>query len=293
MNFRNLSTKLGVGAGVAALALLTVGGTAFASTPTPTESATITGGSLSVTPTGNGSVTATLGQNVSATGTLPPATWDDSTGTGDGWTGSIEATALNYTGTWSTAAPAGSGVSMTALTTDTSAPFTGSADGITYTVAVTGSGTFTYTSNDPSDASGSGTFTAGSPATVGKYGLTITIQSGIGKGNSYVLNCGTQNASSLTIPSSGTTITPVSTTSPSPFFIGGNETIETGNGSGGYGSAAPLLSAGVDTGMGAYNVNPAVKFTPDNNSWASTYTSDVLYSIASGPYVPQETNAMG
>jgi len=277
MNFRNLSTKLGVGAGVAALALLTVGGTAFASTPTPTESATITGGSLSVTPTGNGSIAATLGQGVSATGTLPPATWDDSTGTGNGWNGTIEATPLNYTGTWNDEG------SATALTTDTSAPFTGSADGITYTVNVSSEGTFTYTSNDPSDPSGSGTFTAGTAAAVGKFGLTITLPSGETNGQ-FVLNCGTQNTSSLVFASSGTTITPVSTTSPSPTVVDAGDTIETGATTGDYGSAFEILSAAIDTGMGAYNVTPAVKFTPDNNSWASTYTADVLYSIASGPY---------
>jgi hypothetical protein len=288
MKLRNLSTKLGVGAGVAALALLTVGGTAFASTSNPTETATISQGSLSVTPTGNGSVSVTLGQNVTANGTLPAATWDDATGTGEGWSGTVQTTPFVYTSTWTPYYPGGglAAPETTALTTDTSAPFTDTVDGIIYKVTITGDGTFSYTSNDSSDPSGSGTFTAGTAAAVGKYGLTITIQSGIDSGE-YELQCGTQNASAMTFANTGTTITPVSTSSTAPTVTNTGSTITPGDSAGDYGTAVQILSAAVDTGMGAYDVTPAITFTPDNNSWAKAYTANVLYSITSGPYATQ------
>jgi hypothetical protein len=64
------------------------------------------------------------------------------------------------------------------LTTAGSAPFTGTTDGITYTVTTglvtSGVGSFTYTSTNPGDPSGSGTAVASTAAHVGTAGLTIT-----------------------------------------------------------------------------------------------------------------------
>jgi hypothetical protein len=222
--------------------------------------------------------------DASGTGALPTAVWADTTGSGAGWQGSVAATDLVYTGTWTAAS------GSAALTTDTSAPFTGVSDGVTYTVTVTGSSSFTYTSTDANDASGSGTYTAGTAAAVGTKGLTITLPSGISSGT-YTIQAGTQNANAIVLAdgSSNTaaTIAAVTgTTSPAPTFVSANNgsTIAGGGTSStSYGSAVTFLSAAADNGMGQYTVAPGATITSDLNSFAANYVGNIQYTIASGP----------
>lgn len=283
MNFKSKLIKFGVGAGVATMAIASLGATAFAATSAnSSETLTVTAGSLSVSNTTAATIKAAV--DASGTGALPSAVWADTTGSGAGWQGSLAATDLVYTGTWA----AGSG--STALTTDTSAPFTGVSDGVTYTVTVTSSTAFTYTSTDSNDASGSGTYTAGTAAAVGTKGLTITLPSGITSGT-YTIHAGTQNASAIVLndASSNTaaTIAAVTgTTSTPPTFVAANNGATVAGGgtsSTSYGSAVTFLSAAVNTGMGQYTVSPGATVSADMNSFAANYVGNIQYTIASGP----------
>jgi hypothetical protein len=282
MKIKSTLIKFGVGAGVATMALASLGATAFASTSAnSTETLTVTAGSLSVSNTAAATIKAAV--DASGTGALPSAVWADTTGTGNGWQGSVAATDLVYTGTW--AASSGS----TALTTDTSAPFTGVSDGVTYTVTVTGSGTFTYMSTDANDASGSGTFTAGTAAAVGTKGLTITLPS-VTSGT-YTIQAGTQNASAIVLAdgasnTSATIAAVTGTTSAAPTFVSANNgsTIQGGGtASTDYGTAVTFLSAALNQGMGQYTVSPGATVTADMNSFAANYVGNIQYTISSGP----------
>lgn len=257
---------------------------AFASTSaTSTENLTVTAGSLSVSNTAPATITAVV--DATGTGALPSAVWADTTGSGDGWSGSIAATDLVYTGTW-----AGS----SSLTVNTSTPFTDSVDGVSYTVNVTavpGSnpGTFSYTSTDPNDPSGTGTYTNGTSATVGTEGLSITLDSSAVVGSTYTIHAGTQSSSAVVLDSSASaaSISPVSgTTSPNPVFVGSGSTV-TGGGTAPTAfvaaDAVKFVHALVNTGMGQYNVTPGATVTADLNSWAATYTAGIQYTIVTGP----------
>lgn len=282
MKIKSTLIKFGVGAGVATMALASLGATAFASTSAnSTETLTVTAGSLSVSNTNAATITAAV--DASGTGALPSAVWADTTGSGDGWQGSVAATDLVYTGTW--VASSGS----TALTTDTSAPFTGVSDGVTYTVTVTGSGTFSYTSTDANDASGTGTFTAGTAAAVGTKGLTITLPSTTS--GTYTIQAGTQNASAIVLAdgasnTSATIAAVTGTTSAAPTFVSANNgsTIQGGGtASTDYGTAVTFLSAALNQGMGQYTVSPGATVTADMNSFAANYVGNIQYTISSGP----------
>ena len=237
-------------------------------------------GTLFVSNTTPATITAPV--DGSGSGALPSARWGDLTGSGAGWQGSIAATNFVYTGNWTplNSAPA--------LLSDTSANYTGTADGDTYTVQVTGvSGStidFSYTSTN--GASGTGSGTAGTATSVGTHGLTITFASSstYSSGNSYQIQVGTQNPSALILnnSSSSATISPYnSSTSTPPTFVNSTATL-TGGGTT-YGTAVPYLSANPNTGMGEYTVSPQATVTTDLNSWAATYTSNIQYTIASGP----------
>ena len=281
MRMKSNLAKFGVVAGVAMMGLM-ASTPAFATSANSTETLTVTAGSLSVSPTTAATIKAAV--DASGTGALPSAVWADTTGSGNGWQGSVAATDLTYTGTWV------AGTGSTALTTATSSPFTGLSDGVTYTVTVTSSTAFTYTSTDANDASGSGTYTAGTAANVGTKGLSITLPSGITSGT-YTIQAGTQNASAIALDNSSSntaaTIAPVTgTTSANPTFVSANSSATvTGGGTGAatYGTAVTFLSAALNTGMGQYTVSPGATVTADMNSFAANYVGNIQYTIATGP----------
>jgi hypothetical protein len=285
MKMKSNLAKFGVVAGVAMMGLM-ASTPAFASSTTSssTETLTVTAGSLSVSNTTAATIKAAV--DASGTGALPGAVWADTTGSGNGWQGSVAATDLTYTGTWVASS------SSTALATTKSSPFTGVSDGVTYTVKVTGAGTFTYTSTDANDASGSGTFstTASAASTVGANGLSITLPTSVTSGT-YTIQAGTQNASAIALDNSSSntaaTIAPVTgTTSANPTFVSANSTAAVtggGTGSTSYGSAVTFLSAALNTGMGQYTVSPGATVAADMNSFAANYVGNIQYTIASGP----------
>ncbi len=279
---RKLGQKSLVGAVLALLAVTVSTGAALASTSTLTT----TSGSLAI-----GTVTPeTITMAVGATGTgiLPSAPWSDTTGSGNGWNGTVAMSDFTYTGSWVAQG------SATALATASSGAFTGTQDGVEYTVTTgtitAGAGSYTWTSTDTTtgNPTGSGTAVASTANAVGTLGVTIDFGTqALTSGFVYVIKAGTQNAAALTLDTgaSGASITPASgTTSANPAFVG-NTTAVTGGGvsATAYGTAVKFVSAALNTGMGTYTVNPGAQIVSDSNSWATSYTAGVQYTIATGP----------
>ncbi len=270
-------------AGAAVALAMLVPSVAYASTSTSgQQTLAVQAGTLFVSNTTPANITAQV--DGTGSGALPSAEWGDLTGTGDGWQGSIAASNFIYTGNW---APVGS---APALSSDTSAGYTGTADGDTYTVTITSvsGATVNFTYSSTNGASGTGTATAGTAADVGTNGLTITFSTSAtyAAGDAYQIEVGAQNSSAMTLAdsSSSATITPYDgATSTPPAYVNATATVKGGGGT--YGTAVPFLSAAQNTGMGEYTVSPQAKVTTDLNSWAANYTSNVQYTISSGPYV--------
>jgi YVTN family beta-propeller protein len=278
-------------AGAAVALAMLVPSAAYASTSTSgQQTLAVQAGTLFVSNTTPANITAQV--DGTGSGALPSAEWGDLTGTGDGWQGSIAASNFIYTGNWS---PVGS---APALSSDTSAGYTGTADGDTYTVTITSvSGStvdFSYSSTN--GASGTGTATAGTAADVGTNGLTITFSTSAtyATGDAYQIEVGAQNPDALVLDdaSSSATIAPYDgTTSTPPTYVNSTATVKGGGST--YGTAVPFLSAAQNTGMGEYTASPQAKVTTDLNSWAATYTSNVQYTISSGPYVSSGGSTSG
>jgi fibronectin-binding autotransporter adhesin len=263
------------------LVLVSIPGQAWAANGT--ETLNITGGSLSIGTVTNGNISVSLGG--SANGAFPSAPWSDTTGTGNGWNGTIAVSDFSYTGAWTLA----SGTTQT-LATTAAGNYSDTVDGVTYTVKVGtgGSGTstpFTYSSNDPNDTSGSGTATNGSATAVGLEGLTITFTSGTtySSGDTYYVHVGTESASACILNSASGSITPAAgNTSTPPVFVNSGTTVS-GGGATTLGTAIKFVSAAIYTGMGTFTVVPGMNVTTDSSSWAGAYSATVQYTIASGP----------
>ncbi len=270
-------------AGAAVALAVLVPSAAYASTSAASQQTlAVQAGTLFVSNTTPADITAQV--DGTGFGALPSAEWGDLTGSGDGWQGSIAASNFIYTGNWS---PVGS---APALSSDTSAGYTGTADGDTYTVTITSvsGSTIDFSYSSINGASGTGTATAGTAADVGANGLTITFSTSAtyAAGDAYQIEVGTQNPSALVLndASSSATITPYdNAASTPPAYVNATATVKGGGST--YGTAVPFLSAAQDTGMGEYTVSPQAKVTTDLNSWAANYTSNVQYTISSGPYV--------
>jgi YVTN family beta-propeller protein len=270
-------------AGAAVALAVLVPSAAYASTITSAQQTlAVQAGTLFVSNTTPADITAQV--DGTGSGALPSAEWGDLTGSGDGWQGSIAASDFIYTGNWS---PVGS---APALSSDTSAGYTGTADGDTYTVTITSvsGSTIDFSYSSTNGASGTGAATAGTAADVGTNGLTITFSASAtyATGDAYQIEVGAQNPDAMTLnnSSSSATIAPYdSATSTPPAYVNATATVKGGGST--YGTAVPFLSAAQDTGMGEYTVSPQAKVTTDLNSWAANYTSNVQYTISSGPYV--------
>jgi len=270
---------------LSALGAITLLVGSLAAFPTPAYASTST---TSSTPVGTLFVSSSTSANITApiggsgSGTLPAALWGISTGTSDGWQGSLAASNFIYTGQWT---PIGS---APPLGSSSSAGYTGSANGNTYTASVTSvSGSdigFSYSSQN--GATGTSTATAGTAANVGTNGLTITFSSSVtySAGDEYQIHVGSQNANALTLADSTSAASIVpdqSPTSAAPNFV--NPTASISGGGANYGPAVTILSAPSYSGMDEYEVTPAATVTVGTNSWAATYTSQLQYTISSGP----------
>lgn len=252
-----------------------------ATSGTGTTSTSLTSGSLSVGSVGSATtLTGTVAG--AAAGTLPSVSMTDSTGTGDGWNGTLGVSDLTYTGLW---APVGG---ATALTTTTSGAFTGTVDGVEYVVTantiLSGAGGYSWTSTDSADPSGSGTAVA---ATANPVGLGITINFGTqspAAASEYVIKVGTQSATALSLDSAAGSVTTTSGNTPPVLVNTGAVVTGGGVGATAYSSTAiKWVSAALATGMGTYSLVPGVSVASDVTSWAATYTAGLQYSIVTGP----------
>lgn len=274
-----------VAAALGLVGVLGPAGAAAAATSTGTANATTTSGSLSIGTTTNETISVPVAGT--GNGILPSAVWSDSTGTGDGWNGTVAVSDLSYTGSWVAQG------SATALTTATSGAFTATQDGVEYSVTTgtitSGAGSYTWTSTDTTDsAGGSGTAVASTANAVGTQGVTIDFGTqSLTSGFVYVIKVGTQSASafSLDTAATGASVTAVSgTTSTAPAFVGNGTTVSGGGvASTAYGTAVKFVSAALNTGMGSYTVDPGAQVNADASSWAATYTASAQYSIITGP----------
>lgn len=258
---------------------------AYSATSTTGQSTiSLTGGTLSIGTVTNQTISGTIGSTL--TGSLPSAAWSDNTGSGSGWNGTIAVSDFTYTGQWSQT----SGTTQ-ALGSTNGGSYTGTNDGVYYTVTVASGGTssstpYSYTSND-SGASGTGSATNGSSTSLGLNGINITFASGTtyGSGDTYTVHAGTQSTTTLALDATVGSITAASgTSSPAPAFANSG-TVVGGGGTGvtSYGTAVKFVSAAVNTGMGTYTIVPGASLSVDGSSWAASYLGGVQYTIASGP----------
>jgi hypothetical protein len=238
-------------------------------------------------------MTVTAGA-ASVSGTLPSAQWSDTTGTGNGWSGTIAVSLFNYTGPWTT------DTGTDALGATTSGVYTGTGD-IYYTVTVS-SCTFNASGSSLSlnyAGAETGTFNATlsllqtTASTVGTHGITITwVQQSAtatscpyAANDAYGIQAGNFSATALTLAdgNAGATITPATgTTSPNPAFVNATSSV-TGGTPSAVGAAVKFLSAATSTGEGTYTVVPYATLTVDTSVWSATYSATVTYTIASGP----------
>jgi len=278
-----LATVVAVATVVGVLAPM---GAAFANTGvTGTGQAQLTGGSLAIGAiTNNNNISVNLA-SFTGSGLLPTAVWSDATGSGYGWNGTVAVSDFTYTGVWTnTGSP---------LVDATSGAYTGTQDGVVFTVDATaisnGAGSFTWSSTASTSNTGSGTAAASIATVIDGQGVSINFGTASPTaGTLYQLQAGTQAPSALSLLSTETSaaVTVVdSSTSADPVLVSANTTVA-GPSSGvaqSYGTPLKFVAAAPNTGMGEYLVVPGVTFHADVNSWAALYTANVEYSIVTGP----------
>lgn len=276
-----------IGGATAMAVALGVPGIALASTAS-TSTVNATTGALTIGSATPQSVTAPIGGT--GTGLLPSAQWSNTTGNGTAWHGQVAVSDLTYTGTWTQVTG-----TTTPLGTATSA-YTGTADGVEYTVTVGSGGTatstpYSWTSTDPTTKTGgTGTATNDTAVTIGTLGIKINFAASTTypAGAAYRIEAGTQTASAFVLDgkATGAGITAATTTSSTAPTFEHTGTVVAGGATVGlssYGTAISFMTAAQGTGMGTYTVKPGIKVTLDPQSWKAAYKAGVQYTIATGP----------
>jgi hypothetical protein len=275
-----LATVVAVATVVGVLAPM---GAAFATGNT--TGAQVQGGTLEIgTINNSGNIPVSMG-TLLGVGLLPSAAWSDATGSGSGWNGTVAVSDFTYTGVWTnTGSP---------LVDATSGAYTGTQDGVVFTVDATGisngAGSFTWSSTASTSNTGSGTAAASIATVIDGQGVSINFGTASPTaGTLYQLQAGTQAPSALSLlsteNSAAVTVVDGSLSAP-PALVSANTTVA-GPSSGTpqlYGTPLKFVAAAPNTGMGEYLVVPGVTFHADVNSWAALYTANVEYSIVTGP----------
>lgn len=245
------------------------------------DTLTVTGGSLSVASVGaaNFAVTLNSGTVTSAITSLNAGTYADTTGTGAGWNGTLALQQFVNTQAW---VPTG-----TALNSNASATYTSTTNNAYYSVAVTADGGTTVNVTWSGTESGSGTATKGSAFAIGTKGITITFKSGSTYliTDSYTIKADVLATSALVMATGGSCVAQGSTASGAnlPTMTNTSATV-TGGTYNTYGSAVKIITAAVNTGLGAFICTPKATISTDSNAtWASSYTATAQYTIATGP----------
>jgi collagen type I alpha len=216
----------------------------------------------------------------SLSGTLPAATWSDTTAGGSTWHGTVAVTLFNDTGTW--ARTQGSDT----LAVTTSGVYTGSAGQAYYVVSVTAdTGTAVTASVSGSETGTIAGGAHGSPLAVGTKGVTIQFRTGTtyAPGDQFTIHVGNLPASAMSL----------STATGSVTVLSGSETASLENNgmtvSGGtptaVGSAVAFVTAGGSSASGgSFRIVPGATTAYDpNNVWAAAYVATVSYTMVSGP----------
>lgn len=278
--------RFGAAAVLAAVGAATVPALASAST-SGTASLPLTGGTLSINSL---AASATLpATNVSAgtvSGALNSGTWADTTGSGNGWNGTIQLAApFLYQGTWTQTSGA-----ATALSSSASGTYTGQVANALITVTVTASTvaatTVSWTDREATTSNGTNTVCNAVTTCAIASGITISFAAAVyPTGATYQVEAGTLPTTSMTLSTpSATGPTATGTTlggANLPVFENTGTTVPAG------GSAVSFVHATTQTGMGSFSLAPGVTITWDpNNTWGGsgvTYSTTAQYAIVAGP----------
>jgi hypothetical protein len=286
-------------------------------------SAQMNGGGLTIGTATTYTIPVSL-TNLAGVGILPAAVWSDATGTGAGWIGSVQVSDFTYTGLWTTGGnylgssdPVSGGPQGEDSSTAAGGAYTGTQDGVVYTVNFTAAtlvppvaASFIWTSTNTADP-GSALPVNSIVATtginkVGDQGITIDFGTTLPTTSAvYQIQAGTQGSSALSLnsgvlatanaPAAGVVTADGSISAPPALVNGdagtGTDPSTLGTAVSGpttgtaqtYGTPTTFVAAAANTGMGSYTVNPGVSFNADVNSWAAIYTANVQYSIVTGP----------
>ncbi|MDQ6855480.1 MAG: hypothetical protein M3Z57_00210 [Candidatus Dormibacteraeota bacterium] len=224
-------------------------------------------------------VTLNSGTVTTAATNLNAGTYADTTGSGAGWNGTLALYRFVNTQAW---VPSG-----TALSTNASATYTGTANNAWYSVAVTANAATTVNVTWSGQESGSGTATKGSAFAVGTLGLTITFASAVTylTTDTYTIKADVLPTTALTMATGGSCVAQGSTATGAnlPTMTNTSATI-TGGTYNTFGAAVKVITATVGNGIGTFICTPKATMSTDSNlTWASSYTATAQYTIATGP----------
>jgi hypothetical protein len=262
-------------------AVATVAGPVGSQAATGLDTLTVTGGSLSVASVGTASFSVTLSSGTVTTPAtnLNAATYADSTGSGAGWNGTLALYRFVNTQAW---VPSG-----TALLSNTSAQYTGTANNAWYQVAVTAQASTTVSVIWSGQESGSGVATKGSAFAIGTLGLTITFNAANTylTTDTYTIKADVLPTTALTMAAGGSCVAQGSTVAGTnlPTMTNTSQNVA-GNTYNTFGTPVKVITAAVGAGIGTFICTPKATITTDSNlTWASSYTATAQYTIATGP----------
>ena len=261
------------------------------STSTSTDSLVLSSGALSISSMTAFSTTSTVLTAGTLATALNAAAWADTTGTGNGWNGTLALEQFIDQGVW-----AQTSGTATSLASTASGAYTGSAGAGSIVVTVTQSGdttTATSLSISYKDIENGVTTTNTASATKGSAlalmnGITITFASGTAypQNATYQSHFGILPTTALALNTTDAAVTATGTTqggSNLPTFVNNSGTVTAG-GPATYGTALQFVSAAVNTGLGTFSLNGGGTITWDpNNVWQATYTANAEYNIVTGP----------
>ena len=189
---------------------------------------------------------------------LNAGTYADSTGSGAGWNGTLALYRFVNTQAW---VPSG-----TALLSNTSATYTGTANNAWYQVAVTAQAATTVNVTWSGQESGSGVATKGSAFAIGTLGLTITFNAANTylTTDTYTIKADVLPTTALVMATGGSCVAQGTTASGAnlPAMTNTSATI-TGGTYNTFGSAVKVITAAVNTGIGTFICTPKATISTD------------------------------
>jgi hypothetical protein len=270
-----------VGTAAAIAALTAFPGRASALTSgTGVDTFTVTGGSLGLASVGTAAFAVTLGSGTVTTAAtnLNSGNYSDTTGSGAGWNGTIALQQFVNTEAWV--------ATGTALNSNASGGYTGTATDANYTVAVT-SDTGTVAVTWSGTESGSGTATKGSAFAIGTKGITITFKVGSTylTTDTYSIKADVLATSAMVMATGGSCVATGTTATGTniPSMTNTSATV-TGGTYVTYGAAVKIITVPVGQGLGTFTCTPKSTLSVDSNTaLPGSYTANAQFTIATGP----------